>query len=134
MHPGIANLDLSQVTSSLDDKMASTADASTGNSETKTQINVNWTNYQVAAIIDIWATVEIQGQLDGMRRNKKVYEQISEEMAARGFVRTFKQCRNKIKWLKHEYKRVNFCAGCIGKRDSRVVSATKMPCFFSRPC
>ena len=140
MHPGIANLDQSRFTSSLDDKMASTADASTGNSETKTQINVNWTNYEVAAIrpIDIWATVEIQGQLDGMRRNKKVYERISEEMTAHGFVRTFKQCRNKIKWLKHEYKRAIdnnfFCAGCIGKRDSRVVSATKTSRFFSRPC
>ena len=111
MHSGIANFDLSRVarsrvTSSLDDKMASAADASTGNSETKTQINVNWTNDEVAAIIDIWANVEIQGQLDGMRRNKKVYELISEEMSARGFVRTFKQCRNNMKWLKHEYKRV----------------------------
>ena len=106
MDPGIANFDLSRVTSSLDDKMASAADASTGNGETKTQINVNWTNDEVVTIIDIWANVEIQGQLDGMRRNKKVYERISEEMAARGFVRTFKQCRNKIKWLKHEYKRV----------------------------
>ena len=72
MHPGIANL--SRVTSSLDDKMASAADASTGNGETKNKINVNWTNDEVAAIIDIWANVEIQGQLDGMRRNKKVYE------------------------------------------------------------
>ena len=73
MHSGIANFDLSRVarsrvTSSLDDKMASAADASTGSSETKTQINVNWTNDEVAAIIDIWANVEIQGQLDGMRR------------------------------------------------------------------
>ena len=107
MHSGIANFDLSRVTSSLDDNMASAADAaSTGNGETKTQINVNWTNDEVAAIIDIWANVKIQGQLDGMLRNKKVYERISEEMAGRGFVRTFKQCRNKIKWLKHEYKRV----------------------------
>ena len=70
--------------------MASAADVSTGNGETKTQINVNWTNDEVAAIIDIWANVDIQGQLDGMRCNKKVFE----EMAARGFVRTFKQCRN----------------------------------------
>ena len=62
MHPGIANLDLSRVTSSLDDKMASAADASTGNGETKKQINVNWTNDEAAAIIDIWANVEIQGQ------------------------------------------------------------------------
>ena len=65
MHSGIANFDLSRVarsrvTSSLDDKMASAADASTGNSETKTQINFNWTNDEVAAIIDIWANVEIR--------------------------------------------------------------------------
>ena len=61
--------------------------------------------------------------LDGMRRNKKVYERISEEMAARGFVRSFKQCRNKFT--------IN---GCIGERDSRVDSATRMSRFFSRPC
>ena len=33
MHPGIANLDLCRATSSLDDKLASAADASTGNGE-----------------------------------------------------------------------------------------------------
>ena len=83
--------------------MDSEADASTGNEECKPS---NWTNAEVLAIIDIWANVEIQGQLDGMRGNKRVFERISEEMAARGFTRSFKQCRNKIKWLKHEYKRV----------------------------
>ena len=72
MHSGIANFDLSRVarsrvTSSLDDKMASAADASTGNSETKTQINVNWTNDEVAAIIDIWANVEIQDDNRALR-------------------------------------------------------------------
>ena len=39
-------------------------------------------------------------------KQKSLCERISEEMAARGFLRTFKQCRNKIKWLKHKYKRV----------------------------
>ena len=34
MHPGIANFDLSRVTSSLDDNMASAAVASTDNGET----------------------------------------------------------------------------------------------------
>ena len=29
------------------------------------------TNEEVAAIIDIWSNVDIQGQLDGMQRNKK---------------------------------------------------------------
>ena len=37
---------------------------------------------------------------------RKCMTDILEEMAGRGFVRTFKQCRSKIKWRKHEYKRV----------------------------
>ena len=78
-HPGIGNIDLSRVTSSLDDNVASAADASTDNGET----NPNWTNNEVATFIDIWANVEIQGQLNGMRRSNKLYERISEEMAAR---------------------------------------------------
>ena len=85
--------------------MDSEADASTGNEECKPS-NINWTNAEVSATIDIWANVEIQGQADGMRRNNRVFECISEEMAASGFTRSFKQCRNKIKWLKQEYKRV----------------------------
>ena len=64
-----------------------------------------------------------KASLDGMRRNKKTYERISEEIAARGFVRSLKQCRNKIN--------IN---GCIGEHDSRVDSTTRMPRFFSRPC
>ena len=61
---------------------------------------------EVAAIIDISANVEIQGQPDEMQRNKSVIEHISQEMAAPEFTRSFKQCRNKMKWLKHENKRV----------------------------
>ena len=62
MHPGIANLDLSRVTSSLDDKMASAADASIPTTAKQKTQNVNWTNDEVAAVIEIWANVEIQGQ------------------------------------------------------------------------
>ena len=36
---------------------------------------------EVAAIIDISANVEIQGQIDEMQRNKSVIEHISQEMA-----------------------------------------------------
>ena len=76
---------------SFDDKMYSEADASTGNEECK-PLHVNWTNAEVSAIIDIWAIVEIQGQLGGMCRNKSAFERISEEMVARGFTRSFKLC------------------------------------------
>ena len=53
VHLGIANLDLSRVTSSLDDKMASAADASIPTTAKQKPINVNWTNDEVTAIIDI---------------------------------------------------------------------------------
>ena len=86
---------------SFDDKMDSEADASTGNEECKPS-NINGTNAEVSAIIDIWANVEIQGQLECVETRD--FSNVSEEMRARGFTRSYKQCRNKIKWLKHEYK------------------------------
>ena len=38
---------------------------------------VSWSNADILALLDIWADVDIQGQLDGMRRNKKVFDRIS---------------------------------------------------------
>ncbi len=42
---------------------------------------VSWSNVEVLALLNIWADVDIQGQLDGMRRNKKVYNRISADSA-----------------------------------------------------
>ena len=51
---------------------------------------------------DVWTAASVLTQLEGI--NKQVHVNIAEEMKQLGFERDFKQCRNKIKWLKHDYK------------------------------
>ena len=38
--------------------------------------------WQYTPVLGIWADVDIQGQVDWMRRNKKVFDRISDEMAS----------------------------------------------------
>ena len=65
-----------------------------------------WDRSETMALIDIWSDDAIQGQLEGMKRNKKVFQTISDKLAERGFTRTYEQCQNKVKALKKDYKRV----------------------------
>ena len=53
-------------------------------------------------LIEIWGDDNIQSQLEGCHRNRKVYVRISRRMNESLFERTFEQCREKIK-LKKEY-------------------------------
>ena len=65
-----------------------------------------WSDSEVAALIAIWGEEEIQCQLDGTTRNKKVYRKIAAKLQDNdGFERTAVQCREKIKKLKSEYRR-----------------------------
>ena len=48
----------------------------------------------------------MQEQLEGCKRNKGVFEKISAGMTAAGFSRTAAQCRDRIKKLKKDYKKV----------------------------
>ena len=66
----------------------------------------SWSKQEVLELIGIWAEDHIQGQLAGMKRNKRVFELIARELTGRGYPRTFVQCRNKIKALKADYKKV----------------------------
>ena len=54
----------------------------------------------------------MQSLLDGVVRNKVVYEKISREMEILGFTRTWQQCRTKIKNLTHKYRMVGVIACC----------------------
>ena len=65
-----------------------------------------WSGEEVAALLEIWPDDFIQSQLEGMRRNNAVYVRISERLKAKGVIRTFAQCRTKIKALKTDYKKV----------------------------
>ena len=48
----------------------------------------------------------VQRELDGMVRNEKVFQHVSERMALEGFQRTSEQCRTKSKKLRSDYRKV----------------------------
>ena len=58
-------------------------------------------------LISIWSEDNIQAQLEGCKRNREVYTKISRELSIAGYNRTFGQCREKLKKLKAEYKKIS---------------------------
>ena len=48
----------------------------------------------------------IQAQLEGCRRNKEIYEKIAHDLSDAGYQRTADRCREKVKKLKSEYRKV----------------------------
>ena len=57
-------------------------------------------------LISLWSEDVIQQQLEGCRRSSLVFRQIANDLREAGFSRTLEQCRDKIKKLKGEYKKV----------------------------
>ena len=66
----------------------------------------SWSKEETFRLIEIWGDGSIQTQLDGLKRNSEVFDTISSEMKKSGYEWTVKQCRNKIKKLKVEYRKV----------------------------
>lgn len=65
-----------------------------------------WTDEETITLIEIWGEEAIQAQLEGCKRNIHVYEKIARELCDAGYERTGKQCREKIKKLKGDYKKI----------------------------
>ena len=59
----------------------------------------------MCALFSLWAEDHIQQQLDGVHRNKPIYVEIAEKMHEQGHTRDYKQCQEKLKNLKTEYKK-----------------------------
>ena len=66
-----------------------------------------WSNEETKTLVSIWGEANVQNQLDGVVRNKVVYEKIAVEMGKLGFERNWQQCRTKIKNLTHKYRKVS---------------------------
>ena len=64
----------------------------------------NWTDDEIRTLLAIWAEENIQRQLLGATRNATVFQRISQDLQQHGYVRNWKQCREKIKALKKKYK------------------------------
>ena len=67
---------------------------------------VNWTREETFKLINLWSEDVIQQQLEGCRRNSLVYRKIADDLGEAGYTRSLEQCRDKIKKLKGEYKKV----------------------------
>lgn len=73
-----------------------------------------WTNDEVQALFCLVAEERIQRELDGATRNEKVYRRISELMVTYGYHRIAKQCREKLKKLKSDYRSIKDYNGRSG--------------------
>ena len=69
-----------------------------------------WTMEETGALVSIWGQANVQNELDGIARNRTVFEKIAKEMAELGFERTWQQCRTKGKNLTQEFRKVNTCS------------------------
>ena len=78
-----------------------------------------WSEEETLKLVEIWGDAEIQVLLEGAIRNKHVYDRIAEGMKEAGYVRTGVQCRDKIKKMKTEYKKIKDNNNQTG-RDRKV--------------
>ena len=74
-----------------------------------------WTDAEVFKLIDLWKEEGIQEHLEGLTRNKHVYEKLAADLTKAGYKKTGKQCRSKIKKLHQEYKKTKNSNGLTGR-------------------
>uniref|UniRef100_UPI00358F7C8A myb/SANT-like DNA-binding domain-containing protein 7 n=1 Tax=Myxine glutinosa TaxID=7769 RepID=UPI00358F7C8A len=65
-----------------------------------------WQPEEIQELLEIWTDKNIQSELDFSIRNEWVYSQISSQLLQKGVHRSAKQCREKIKKMKQEYKKL----------------------------
>ncbi|XP_040886126.1 uncharacterized protein zgc:113263 isoform X2 [Toxotes jaculatrix] len=68
-------------------------------------VNTVWTEQETVALIEVWASDDVQHSLKTCVRNGHIFADISEKMAAMGYLRTAEQCHSRIKRLKKTYRR-----------------------------
>ena len=66
-----------------------------------------WTFGATKALVSVWGQESVQNELDGVARNRTIYERISRELMAKGFEKTWQQCRTKVKNLTQKYRKVS---------------------------
>ena len=68
-----------------------------------------WSDEATCALIAIWGEHNVQEKLDGVSRNKTIYEKIPASMREQGYNYDYKQCRTKVKNLTAKYHKVSNC-------------------------
>lgn len=85
-----------------------------------------WTEKETLALIEEWGDERIQEQLEGCTRNKAVYEKVARALDASGHNRTAVQCREKIKKLKKDYRKIKDHNGKTGRGRKKWAFYDKM--------
>lgn len=65
-----------------------------------------WTDAATKGLLAIWGEHNIQKQLDKVKRNKHIYQKVSEKLAQNGHHFSAKQCRTKVKSMQQSYKKI----------------------------
>ncbi|XP_044041382.1 uncharacterized protein zgc:113263 isoform X2 [Siniperca chuatsi] len=68
-------------------------------------VNTAWTEEETVTLVEVWAADDVQHSLKTCVRNGHIFADISEKMAAMGYLRTTEQCHSRIKRLKKTYRR-----------------------------
>ena len=68
---------------------------------------INWTREETFQLTSLWSKDIIEEELEGCRRNRLVYPKIANNLREAGYSTSLEQCRDKIKKLKGEYKKVH---------------------------
>ena len=58
-----------------------------------------WSTDATHILISLWGEANVQERLDGVTRNRTIYEEIEEGMHKAGYNYDWKQCRTKAKNL-----------------------------------
>ena len=78
----------------------------------------SWSREEISRLIEVWGDDAVQAQLQECTRNQRVFEKISKALCEAGYERTFQQCRDKVKKLRIEYKKVKDKHGKTGENRS----------------
>ena len=65
-----------------------------------------WSTEATRALVSVWSQENVQSELDGVSRNRTIFERISNELRDKGYEKTWQQCRTKIKNLTQKYRKV----------------------------
>ena len=65
-----------------------------------------WSFTETTALLNLWGDITVQRQLDSAKWNKPIFQRLQQDLAALGFIRTWEQCRVKIKNLTGTYRKL----------------------------
>uniref|UniRef100_A0A3Q2QGZ3 1-aminocyclopropane-1-carboxylate synthase homolog (Arabidopsis)(non-functional) n=1 Tax=Fundulus heteroclitus TaxID=8078 RepID=A0A3Q2QGZ3_FUNHE len=66
----------------------------------------NWTDPEIVELLQLWSDESVQIELESSLRNQRVFDRIAHVLREKGIHRSGDQCREKIKKMKLEYRRI----------------------------